>query len=73
LFAINSGEIGTEKGIVTYETRILRMRIKEGYIKDIAFDIVTIGTYIVILGMPWLRLYNLRIDWTRGTITISQY
>jgi hypothetical protein len=49
------------------------MRTKEGYVEDITFDIIAIGTHIVILGMPWLCLYNPKIDWTRGIITISQY
>jgi hypothetical protein len=49
------------------------MRIIEGYTKDITFDIITIRTYIVILSMPWLYLYNPKINWTRGIITINQY
>jgi hypothetical protein len=72
LFAVNGGEIGTEKGMVTHETKILRMKTKEGHVEDITLDIVAIGTHMVILGMPWLRLYNPKIDWTEGTITMSQ-
>ena len=72
LFAVNGGEIGTEKGMVTHETRILQMRTTEGHVEDITFDIVAMGTHMVILGMPWLRLHNPKIDWTRGVITMSQ-
>jgi hypothetical protein len=57
--------------MVTHETRILRMKTKEEYVEDITFDIVAMGTHMVILGMPWLRLHNPKIDWTRGTITMS--
>lgn len=72
LFAVNGGEIGTEKGMVTHETRILQMRTQEGHVEDIVFDVVAMGTHMAILGMPWLRLHNPKIDWTRGTITMSQ-
>ena len=47
------------------------MRTKEGYIKDITFDIITIGTHIVILGIPWLYLYNPKIDQIKEIITIN--
>jgi hypothetical protein len=47
------------------------MKIIEEYTKDIIFNIITIGIYIVILSILWLYLYNPKIDWTRGNITIS--
>jgi hypothetical protein len=47
---------------VTYKTDKLEIRMIKGYTKDIIFDIVTIGYYAVILGIPWLKLYNPQID-----------
>ena len=52
LFIINSGEVRTNKGIVTYKTDPLRIIILKGYTEDIQFNITTIGTYAVVLGIP---------------------
>jgi hypothetical protein len=31
------------------------------------------GSHMVILGMPWLRIHNPRIDWWEERIIINQY
>jgi hypothetical protein len=62
LTVINGEAIGSNKGIVTYKTDKLEIRIIRGYTKDITFNVVTIGYYAVILGIPWLKLYNPQID-----------
>ena len=38
--------------MVTYETELVTIRMLRGYIEEIRFDLVVIGTHIVILGMP---------------------
>jgi hypothetical protein len=63
--------IGSNKGIVTHETDRLTMKILRGYTEDIQFDIVAIGVHSVILGIPWLQLYNPQIDWRRECIIID--
>jgi hypothetical protein len=54
LFALDGGTLGSDEGQVTFETKELTMKVLEGYTEDIQFDIITLGTYMVILGMPWL-------------------
>jgi hypothetical protein len=47
---------------MTFKTKELIIKVLEEYTKDIQFDIITLGTYMVILGIPWLQLYNPQID-----------
>jgi hypothetical protein len=72
LFLVDGETIGGNKGIVTHETDRLTMKILKGYTEDIQFDIVAIGVHSVILGIPWLRLYNPQINWRRERIIIDQ-
>jgi len=37
--------------------------IVQGHTKFIQLDITVLGTYAVILGMPWLKTYNPQINW----------
>jgi len=34
------------------------------------FNILPLGNNKVVLGMPWLQEYNLRIDWIIGDVEI---
>lgn len=34
-------------------------------------DVTHLGTYPVVLGMPWLRKRNPNIDWTKGVISLQ--
>ena len=72
LLAVDGGEIGTTRGMVTHETDILRLEILQEHAKDINFNIIAMGIHAVILGMPWLRFHNPQIDWWRERITMSQ-
>jgi hypothetical protein len=36
-----------------------------------SFDILLLGKDKVVLGMPWLQEYNLRIDWVIGQVNIK--
>jgi hypothetical protein len=51
LFLVDGSEVSTNKGMVTLETRPLKMTTLGGYTKEIQFDLITIGSYMVILGM----------------------
>jgi len=36
----------------------------------INFDILLLGNNKVVLGMPWLQEYNLKINWITGNVKI---
>ena len=57
---------------VTYETVPLVMKVLRGHTEEIQFDLATIGTHMVILGMPWLRQHNPNIDWYREQIVLDR-
>ena len=52
LNVIDGETIGTDKGLVTHEIDWLQMIVLKGYIEEIVFDLVAMGIYAVILGMP---------------------
>jgi hypothetical protein len=72
LFLMDGSEISTNKGMITFKTRPLKMTTLGGHTKEIQFDLVTMGSYIVILGMPWLWIHNPRIDWWKERIIMDQ-
>jgi hypothetical protein len=39
-----------------------------GHVKHLNFDIILIGWYDVVLGIPWLRNHNLAINWNTNQI-----
>jgi len=61
--------INYKKGIINLEIGLVIIRIKGKEI-TINFDILLLGNNEVVLGMPWLQKYNLRIDWITGDIKI---
>ena len=48
------------------------MTILKGHTEEIQFDLVTMGTHQVVLGMPWLRLHNPIILWSEERIIMNQ-
>jgi len=52
------------------ETRLVIIRI-EGKEVIMSFDILLLGNDKVVLGIPWLQEYNLKIDWITGDIEIQ--
>ena len=58
LLTVDKDTIRSNKRRVIYETEWLLIKMLRGYTKDIRFDIVIIKTYVVILDMSWLKLYN---------------
>ena len=58
---VNGEAIGTNKGQVTHETQMLQI-IVQGHTKFIQLNITALGTYAVILGMPWLKTHNPQIN-----------
>jgi hypothetical protein len=47
---------------ITHEVNKVELRIQE-HQEVITFDVFGLATYDVILGLPWLREHNPRIDW----------
>lgn len=72
LLLVDGEVIEENKGMVTYETDKITMTTLGGHSEEIQLDLVTIGLHNVILGMPWLRSHNPRIDWVRERITLDQ-
>jgi len=62
LYILDGGAIRSNEGQVTFETKVLTMKMLKGHIEDIQFNITIIGTHTIVLGAPWLQLYNPQID-----------
>jgi len=57
-------------GPVTYIARVL---MDIGYYRELAiFQVVKLKHHNTILGMPWLRNHNPRINWEQGRITFHR-
>jgi hypothetical protein len=52
LSIVNGEQIRSNKGIVIYKTDLLSIKTLRRYTEEIQFDLVTIGIYVVILGIP---------------------
>ncbi|SCV73791.1 BQ2448_6221 [Microbotryum intermedium] len=42
-----------------------------GHTQSLRADVTQLGTYPLVLGMPWLRLHNPIIDWKRNVLVYS--
>ena len=63
---------GTENTAGRIE-RCARMKMEiEGYDEWTDFLVTDIGSESVILGLPWLKRLNPRIDWKRGKLHIPE-
>ena len=58
-----TGRITTETAPVTYYLQN-KMFVE-------TFDIMPMGSHLLMFGMPWLRKHNPYVDWTKGTITFG--
>jgi RNase H-like domain found in reverse transcriptase/Reverse transcriptase (RNA-dependent DNA polymerase)/Integrase zinc binding domain/Chromo (CHRromatin Organisation MOdifier) domain/gag-polyprotein putative aspartyl protease len=72
LYTLDGSTLGSDGGQVTLETKVLTMKILKGHTEDIQFDITTMGTHAVVLGMPWLQFHNPQIDWWKESVTMSR-
>ncbi|KAF4482546.1 Transposon Tf2-9 polyprotein [Colletotrichum fructicola Nara gc5] len=60
-------EFKYEGGTIYNETAPLEMSYLNRK-ERIQFDIADLGTYDIVLGLPWLRTNNPRIDWSKGQL-----
>ena len=45
----------------------------KGHIEWVKMDIYNLGRIEVILGIPWLAVHNLNIDWEKEKIKMTRY
>jgi len=45
----------------------------KGHVERVRMDICNLGKTEVILGMPWLAVYNPEIDWEKGEVKMMRY
>ena len=68
---INLGDLITYRGgIINLKIGPIQIAIKGRTVK-ISFNILLLGTEEVVLEMPWLREYNLRINQVIGQVNIK--
>jgi hypothetical protein len=59
-----------DKARITHEVSKVELRIQK-HQEVITFDVFRLATYNVILGLPWLREHNPRIDWKLKVFTFK--
>ena len=64
---ISAETIDGRKITITQETPPVSLMI-DGYHQEIQFDVITSPHYPIILGAPWLKKYNPRVDWKKMQI-----
>ena len=57
-------------GKITHHTKPLRIQF-QGHQEDLVFNIIPLGKYDAILGKPWLRFHNPRINWEEDSIVFD--
>jgi transposase InsO family protein/murein DD-endopeptidase MepM/ murein hydrolase activator NlpD len=67
LNAVDGTEVAYGNGIIDMETDHLHVRIRD-HTEQLSFDITETAEHQLILGIPWLRKNNPRIDWITGQI-----
>jgi hypothetical protein len=72
LKVVDGTPISTNDGLITHETLQLEMSVDEGHKERIQFDIVHMENHACILGVPWLKQHNPRINWRKEKIVLDQ-
>ena len=70
LVTISGDPILYRDGIIYLKTGLVELEIK-GRNVVISFDVLLLGKDEAVLGMPFLREYNLKIDWIIGDVEIQ--
>ena len=63
--------IKDKTGVIDQETRSLPVAISTHH-EEIVFDVFSLATYDVILGMPWMKKHNPTIDWEKGELQFEK-
>ena len=56
---------------VTHHTRPLEMKLQQHH-ERLPFDIIDLADHEVVLGLPWLRKWNPRIDWITHEVRVRR-
>ena len=67
LSTVEGQEVSYGQGVINMETDHLPVSI-QGRTTQVTFDITDTAQHELILGLPWLRAENPRIDWTTGQL-----
>ena len=59
---VANGEPMPNESEITHEVRQVTLSIQE-HVEEIDLDVIGLATHDIILGLPWLRKHNPRIDW----------
>lgn len=70
LTVVSGDSVAEDNGWILYETKGAPMGLQED-LTWIKFDLVVMQDHEVILGMPWLKKHNPRIDWTTGDVNMG--
>ena len=55
--------------VIYFKIGLMELEVKGRHVV-VSFDVLPLGKDKAVLGMPFLRDYNLRIDWITGDIKI---
>jgi transposase InsO family protein len=69
LITISGDPISYGNGVIHLETGPIQVEI-EGRTLEVSFDVLPLGKDEAVLGMPFLREYNPKIDWITGEVEI---
>ena len=60
---------GGKVGLVTEQVRC--QMHKGNHLEYITFDVVPLGKHAIIIGMPWLQVHNLHMDWEKHKVSFK--
>ena len=66
----NMNGMNNSTGAITYQVEV-NMYYKS-HVERMRMDICNLGRTEVILGMPWLQVHNLEINWETGEVKIMR-
>jgi hypothetical protein len=72
LLVVDGTPISSNGGMITHETVPIEVIMQGGHKESIQFDIVQMDNHACILGVPWLKKHNPRIDWREERIVLDQ-
>ena len=55
---------------ITHEVSSVPMKLSKHH-EDIDLDVFGMATHDIILGLPWLRKHNPKIDWVKRTLSLD--
>ena len=66
----NVNGTNNSRGAITYQ---IEVNVYKNYMERMRIDICNLGKTEIILEMPWLAVYNPKINWETGEVKITRY